>query len=173
MDDVGRSRDAGDEVAEVGRAAHHLQSLLQVQFVGDGDLVDGLPPFEESKAGFVAVGVPVPVEVGGGQTASDLQNRLAVDEQGADDGLFGIYVVGLKSLFKHRTYNLLKKERQVSSLPPCGPCSLAPRSGRVWKQGRGLHPDPRLLRQRRRAVPRPPARRRPRSLPDPRPGRPR
>ena len=61
-------------MAQVGGAAHHLQSLLQVQLVGDGNLVDGLPPFEEGKAGFVAVGVPVPVEVGGGQTARDLQN---------------------------------------------------------------------------------------------------
>ena len=42
-------------MAQIGGAADQLQPLPQVEFVGYGDLVDGLPPLEEGDAGFVAV----------------------------------------------------------------------------------------------------------------------
>ena len=90
VDNVGGGGDAGDQMAEVGGASYHFQPLLQVQFVGDGDLVDGLPTLEKGDAGLVAVGVPVAIEVGRGYPACHLQDGLAVDEQGADDGLFGL-----------------------------------------------------------------------------------
>ena len=96
----------------------------KVEFVGDGDLVYGLTALEEGNASLVAVGVPVPVEVPRVQATRHLQDGLAVDEEGADDGLFGLYVVGLEPLFIHRKLNLLKEEGRVAGPPLWWPCWL-------------------------------------------------
>ena len=124
VNNVGGRGDAGDQVAEVGGAADGFQTLLKVQFVGDGDLVDGLSSFKESNASLVAVGVPVPVEVPRVQAARHLEDGLAVDEREPMTASSASMSVGLKPLFIHRTLNLLKEEGRVAHPPLWWPCSL-------------------------------------------------
>ena len=88
----------GDQVREVGHAAHQLQPLGPGQFTGKGGLVDGLVSIGKGQRGVVAQLVPLPVEVPGLERGCDAGDALAVDQQRTYEGLLGIGVVGQQPL---------------------------------------------------------------------------
>ena len=88
----------GDQVREVGHAAHQLQPLGPGQLTGKGGLVDGLVSVGKGQRGVVAELVPFPVEVTGLEQRCDAGDALAVDQQRSYEGLLGLYVVGQQSL---------------------------------------------------------------------------
>ena len=96
--DVDGGGNAGYEVSEVWSAAYGLKVLGVGEFAGDGNLVDGVAAFQQRYAGVVALAVALDVEVLGLEERADAGDRFAVYENRADDGLFGVVVIGLKTV---------------------------------------------------------------------------
>ena len=98
MLDVNGGGDAGNEVTEVWRSAYGFEVLGVGELAGDGDLVDGLAAFQQRYTGVVALAVALDVEVLGLEERADAGDGIAVYEYGADDGLFGVVVIRLKTV---------------------------------------------------------------------------
>ena len=86
---VDRGRGGVRERAQVRAPADRLEVLGALQGLGDGDDVDGLAPLEQVEDDRVDLGVGLPVEVLGLEELGDLDDRVAVDEDRAEDGLLG------------------------------------------------------------------------------------
>ena len=91
---VDRSRRGGDQVGDVGGAADFFEMAVALQFVDQGDEVDGLVAFVQAEDGLVDQRVARPVEVGAAQEVGHLDDGVRVDEQRADHGAFGFVVRG-------------------------------------------------------------------------------
>ena len=101
--DVERRRDGRHEPGKVLGPADLLKRALLCggDLVRYGNLVDRAVAFVQRKARLVALAVALAVEVGRSEDAGDARDRLAVDQNGADDGLLGANVMGLKTVANH------------------------------------------------------------------------
>ena len=99
LDDLGVELDAeaggqaADDIGEVGLAADLFEAFAAGELVGDGDLVDRLVAVPEVDAGLVDPSVLLAEEVEGLEDRGDLEDRLWINQEGGDDGLFGLGVV--------------------------------------------------------------------------------
>ena len=96
--DVYGRRDAGNKVAEVWGAAHGLKVLGIGELTRDRDLVYRFATVEQSDASLVTLAVALDVEVSGTQERADAGNGFAVYQYRADDRLFGVVVIRLKTV---------------------------------------------------------------------------
>ena len=71
------------------RARRSSRGPRAFQGLGDGDDVDGLAPLEQVEDDRVDLGVGLPVEILGPEELGDLDHRVAVDQDRAEDGLLG------------------------------------------------------------------------------------
>ena len=83
-----------DELAEEGEAADVLEAAAAVELVGDGHLVDRLVALPEGEARLVGPGVGLTEEIGRLEDGGNLEDRFVVHQEGGDDGLFGLDIVG-------------------------------------------------------------------------------
>jgi hypothetical protein len=89
---VDRGRYGVDEVQHVGGAADLSELVAPLELVGDCDEVGGLATLVEVKHGLVDPGVLLLVEILRLQEGRDLNDRVGIDEQGAEHRLFGLGV---------------------------------------------------------------------------------
>jgi hypothetical protein len=92
--DVDGAGDGVDQVRDVGRAADLLQLAPALQFVAQCDEVDRLAPLVERKYGFVDPGILLDVEILPLQEGGDTKQCFGIDEEGAEDCLLSLDVVG-------------------------------------------------------------------------------
>ena len=78
------------QAGEVGAAADRFELVASLERLRHGDDVDRLAALEQLEDGRVDRGVGLPVEVLGSQELRDLDDRVAVDEDGAEHGLLGL-----------------------------------------------------------------------------------
>ena len=88
--DVDRGRRLVRQARQVGAAADGLELVLALERFGDRDDVDRLAALEEVQHGGVDPRVRLPVEVGRPQELGDLDDRVAVDEQGTEHRLLSL-----------------------------------------------------------------------------------
>ena len=135
-----RGGNVGHQRAEILGAADDRQQVpvvivrLPRQLVRDRHLVHGVVPLEQRQACFIAHAVALAVEVRRPQTAGDARERLAVDQNRADDGLFRGDVVGLKTVANQACLRLadpprLRRERWRPVNLGCAPSALIVLSG--------------------------------------------
>ena len=105
VDDVGvvhhiaRGNDVGFESGEVGGAADAFEEVSALEFVDEDDGVDGflgLGEFEDDAENLLVAGV---VEVFGGENGHDIGDGVVIDVESAQDGLFGVEIVGWGAKF--------------------------------------------------------------------------
>ena len=82
-----------DEVAEEWEAAHLFQASAASQLIGDADLADRLIAHEEGQAGVIDPGMFLPKEVRRLDDDLDAGNGLAINQQGAEDGLLSLIIM--------------------------------------------------------------------------------
>ena len=93
-----RRWDVGYQMGDIRNAANALQMVvLECEFVGNRHLVYGLAPLEQREAGLKTPAVLLTVEVRRFEERRDSRQRLAVDEDGADDRLLRTNIVGRKN----------------------------------------------------------------------------
>ena len=81
------------ELREIGPAADLLQVLATFERLGDRDEVDRLPPLEELEHRLVDRAVGLAIEVLRLEEFRDLDDRLAIDQDGAQHRLLGFEAV--------------------------------------------------------------------------------
>lgn len=91
---VGGGWCAGLEANKCPGAAALVDEPGAGEFVGDRDRVDGFGPGEHVAAGGVDVAVCGPVEVRCRQHGDDFSGSVGGSQDGAEDGFFGVKVVG-------------------------------------------------------------------------------
>ena len=89
------------ERREVRSAADLLQVPVPLERLGDRDDVDRLTALPELEHGGVDAPVRLPVEVLGPDDVGDLDDRVAVDQERAKDGLLGFDALGRKAVEGH------------------------------------------------------------------------
>ena len=82
-----RGRRLVAEAAQVGPAADRLELVAPLQGLRDGHDIDGLAPLEQVQDGRVDPRIRLAVEVLGPQELGDLDDGIAVDEDGPEHGL--------------------------------------------------------------------------------------
>ena len=90
VDGVDRRGRQVDERRQVGRAADLLQRVVAGQDLRDGDDVHRLAPLVQLEDGLVDGAVGLAVEVRRPQEVRHLDDRVAVDQQGAEHRLLGL-----------------------------------------------------------------------------------
>ena len=104
LDDPGvlRGMDGGGrlvrEAREVGAPADRVELLTPLERLGDGHDVDRLAALEEVEDGRVDPPVGLAVEVLGAEELGHLDDRIAIDEDGAKDRLFGLETLGRQAV---------------------------------------------------------------------------
>ena len=93
---VGDVRSRGDQIrqaAQVGCAAHRLEKIVAAQMVGQRHQVHRFGPLEEGAHRLEDLAVGFPVEVVPVEDFYDLEDRFVLDQDTAQHGLLGLYVL--------------------------------------------------------------------------------
>ena len=98
LGDVDRGRRLVRQARQVGAAADRLELVAALERLGDRDDVDRLAPLEQVEDRGVDPAVGLPVEVGRAQELGDLDDRVAVDEDGAEHRLLGLETLRRKTV---------------------------------------------------------------------------
>ena len=104
LDDPGVLRDVDGgrrlvrQARQVGAAADRLELVLALERLGDGDDVDRLAALEQLQRGRVDPPVRLPVEVGRPEELGDLDDGVAVDEDGTEHRLLGLETLRRKAV---------------------------------------------------------------------------
>ena len=104
LDDPGVLRDVDGgrrlvrEAREVGATADRLELVLALERLGDRDDVDRLAPLEQLERGGIDPAVRLAIEVGRAQELGDLDDRVAVDQDGTEHGLLGLETLRRKAV---------------------------------------------------------------------------
>ena len=96
--DVDGGRRLVRQARQVGATADGLELVLALERLGDGDDVDRLAALEQVEDGGVDPAVGLPIEVGRPQELGDLDDRIAVDEDGAEHRLLGLETLRRKTI---------------------------------------------------------------------------
>jgi len=86
--------DVVDQCGESGGAADVGEGIAAFEFVAQGDEIDGIGAVVESDDGLIDLAVLVDVEIVGPDEGEGVGNGLGVDEEGSEEGLFRVGVVG-------------------------------------------------------------------------------
>ena len=86
------------QAREIGTPADRVELLTPFERLGDGHDVDGLAPLEEVEDGRVDPPVGLAVEVLGAEELGHLDDRVAIDEDGAQDRLLGLETLGRQAV---------------------------------------------------------------------------
>ena len=98
LDGVDGGRRLVRQAREVGPAADRLELVAPLERLGDGDDVDRLAALEQVEDGRVDPPVRLAVEVLGAEELGDLDDRVAVDEDGAEHRLLGLETLGRQAV---------------------------------------------------------------------------
>ena len=98
LGDVDGGRRLVREARQVGAPADRLELVLALERLGDRDDVDRLAPLEQVQRSGVDPPVRLPVEVGRPQELGDLDDRVAVDEDGPEHRLLGLETLRRKTI---------------------------------------------------------------------------
>jgi hypothetical protein len=93
LDGMDRGRRLVRQLRQVRPAADLLEVLAALEGLGDRDKVNGLAPLEELEHRAIDRAMGLPVEVLRLEEFGDLDDRLAVDQDRAEDGLLGLETV--------------------------------------------------------------------------------
>ena len=96
--DVDRGRRLVGEAGQIGTAADRLELVGAFERLGDGDDVDRLASLVEVEDGGVDPAVGLAIEVGGPEEFGDLDDRVAIDQDGAQDRLLGLKTLRRKAV---------------------------------------------------------------------------
>ena len=96
--DVDRGRRLVREAREVGPTADRLELVLALERLGDRDDVDRLAPLEQLERGGIDPAVRLAIEVGRAKELGDLDDRIAVDQDGTEHGLLGLETLRRKAV---------------------------------------------------------------------------
>ena len=138
LGDVDGGRRLVREAGQVGAATDRLELVAPLERLGDGDDVDRLAPLEQVEHRRVDAAVGLPVEVLGAQELGDLDDRVAVDEDGAEHGLLGFETLRRQTI-DHRqdsdgwlgaSLSVGGCARPVNEPPRCA--GLVPASRPMW-----------------------------------------
>ena len=104
LDDPGVLRDVDGgrrlvrEARQVGATADRLELVLALERLGDRDDVDRLAPLEQLERGGIDPAVRLAIEVGRAKELGDLDDRVAVDQDGAEHRLLGLETLRRKAV---------------------------------------------------------------------------
>ena len=96
--DVDRGRRLVREAREVGPTADRLELVLALERLRDRDDVDRLAPLEQLERGGIDPAVRLAIEVGRAKELGDLDDRIAVDQDGTEHGLLGLETLRRKAV---------------------------------------------------------------------------
>ena len=104
LDDPGVLRDVDGgrrlvrEARQVGPTADRLELVLALERLGDRDDVDRLAPLEQLERGGIDPPVRLAIEVGRAEELGDLDDRVAVDQDGTEHRLLGLETLRRKAV---------------------------------------------------------------------------
>ena len=96
--DVDGGRRLVRQARQVGATADRLELVLALERLGDRDDVDRLAALEQVQHGGIDPPVGLPVEVGRPQELGDLDDRIPVDEDGAEHRLLSLETLRRKTI---------------------------------------------------------------------------
>jgi hypothetical protein len=95
---VDRGRRRIREARQVGATADAVELVAPLERLGHRDDVDRLAALEQLEDGLEDLAVRLPVEVRGPQELGDLDDRVTVDEDRAEDRLLGLEALGRQAV---------------------------------------------------------------------------
>ncbi len=156
LDGMDGGRGLVGEAREVRPSADRLELLAALERLGDRDDVDRLAPLEQVEHRGVDDPVRLAVEVFRAEELGDLDDRVAIDQDRAEDGLLGFEALGRKTV-DHGTPRLLEAVTTQVSRPGARKSQSSSVEGRYrsTKTAPGRRPRPPIRREGSQLVDRP------------------